>query len=119
MFRHHGFLTEVAGFRWAGTANRGAIPLCGTDGAAGRFLGVKRAINSLPGVEAGKTITDGRSVFRAASTGLLCWISAAPRRSRQTKASAVSSSNAIQRTMSLLPAMSHADHFIREFAIVT
>ena len=60
---------------------------------------VKRAINNLPGVDEGSTITEGCSVWRAASTGLLFWISAAPRRNRLTTASAVSSSKAIQRTM--------------------
>src|SRR5215470_11126564 len=96
--RHHGFLIEAACFFTApGIAVLAGAVVCGVTSGALYF--VKRATRSFPGVDEGRTITEGPWARNAASTGVSCWISAAPRRSRLTTASAVSSSKAIQRTI--------------------
>ena len=101
MFRHHGFLSDVTGFLMARVvpANGFSGHFSGDGNCGARSRAVNRAIRSFPGVGEGRTRMADPSVRSAASTGRLCRISAAPRRSRLTTASAVSSSNAIHRTM--------------------
>lgn len=98
-FRHHGFFTDSTGFFIMGGTTETGRGAAGEGACRMFFRALNRATSSLPGVGDGITRTADPSVRRAASTGTLCWISAAPRRSRLTTASAVSSSNAIHRTM--------------------
>jgi len=95
MFRHQGFLWDGVE---AGTAGSLRTGILGADAVwkYASFLRLKRAIRSLPGVGEGRTMTHAPSTCKAASTGVSWWISAAPLRIRLTRASAVSSSNAIQ-----------------------
>ena len=61
MFRHHGFLTEAAGFLGIAARDTGTLPpsVRGAVGTCVKVRGVKRAINNRPGVDEGNTITEG------------------------------------------------------------
>jgi hypothetical protein len=98
--RHQGWGAGTGGFfaRAEGGAGNGADAF-----GAGSLRLEKLAIRRRPGVEAGITRVAGPAACRAASIGAELLISAAPRRKRLTRISAVSSSNATQRTIGTSP----------------